>query len=115
VGYVSGGARPAKLISTANVSILGTTGVVANSNRMKAIPPNPEQERRTLRQLYPHLSDSKVEEANENLKDYVAFALRVFERLELDPDAWARFEALTAARRKTRMNNERPLNNSPNL
>lgn len=111
---MSGGARPAKLISMANFSILGTTGVVAHSNRMKTIPPNPEQER-TLRQLYPRLSDSQVEEANENLKEYVALALRVFERLELDPDAWARFEALTASRRKPRMKNDGPPNNSPNL
>ncbi len=79
---------------------------------MSTTPPNPEQGR-TLRQLYPDLSDSQLEEANENLREYVAFALRVFERLEIDPDAWRRFEALTASRRKPSMNHERPSNNSP--
>jgi hypothetical protein len=87
---------------------------MANWNRMRTTPPNLEEER-TLRQLYPHLSDSQLEEANENLREYVAFALRVFERLEVDSDAWERFEALTASRRKPRMNNERPLSNSPKL
>lgn len=77
---------------------------------MSTNPLNPEQER-TLRQLYPHLTDSQLEQANENLKEYVAFALRVFERLEVDSDAWERFEALTASRRKPNINRERPLNN----
>ena len=73
--------------------------------------PNPEQGK-TLRQLYPHLGDSQAEKADENLRQYVALALRVFERLELDTDAWARFEVLTASRRGSRMNHERPEANS---
>jgi hypothetical protein len=80
---------------------------------MTTNPGKPQREK-TLRQLYPHLSDSELEEANENLRQYVALAIRVFERLELDPDAWARFEALTVSRRNPRMNHEKPRTNSPN-
>lgn len=75
--------------------------------------PNPQQGR-TLRQLYPHLSDSQVREADENLRQYVTLALRVFERIEHDPEAWARFEALTASRYGSSMNHEKPPTNPLN-
>ena len=68
----------------------------------------------SLHQLYPHLSDSQLEEANENLRQYVELALRVFERLELDNEEWARFEALTASRRDSKMNHEKPKTNLQN-
>jgi len=55
----------------------------------------------SLRELYPKLTDSDFEEADENLRQYVALAWRVFERLERDPEAWARFEALTADHEKS--------------
>jgi len=74
---------------------------------MNSKPPNQKQGK-TLRQLYPQLGDSQAEEADENLRQYVALALRVFERLELDTDAWLHFEVLTASRRRSRMNHERP-------
>ncbi len=80
---------------------------------MRPNPPNPQQGR-TLRQLYPHLTESQLQEADENLRQYVALALRVFERLELDAEAWARFEDLTASRCGPRMNHEKPQTNSPN-
>lgn len=80
---------------------------------MSSNPPNPQPEK-TLRRLYPHLGESQAREADENLKRYVAFALGVFERLELDMDAWARFEALTASRRASSMNDKRPGTNSTN-
>jgi hypothetical protein len=75
--------------------------------------PNP-QKGRTLRQIYPNFTDSQAKEADENLRQYVALALRVFERIEHDPEAWARFEALTASRYGPRMNQEKPQTNSPN-
>jgi hypothetical protein len=95
----------------ASFSVLEKRAGVAGSNRMSPNAPNPQPEK-TLRQLYPHLSDSQLEEANENLRQYVALAVRVFERLELDPDAWARFEALTVSRRNPRMSHEKPQTNS---
>jgi hypothetical protein len=57
-----------------------------------------------LARLCPELSPAQLEEANNNLREYVALALRVFERLERDPEAMARFEALTAQRRASRIN-----------
>src|SRR5258708_40363848 len=86
---------------------------VPSSNGMSPNLSDP-QERRTLRQLYPRLTDSQAKEADENLRQYVALALRVFERIELDPEAWARFDALTASRYGHRMNGEKPQTNSPN-
>ena len=80
---------------------------------MTSNPANPQPENH-LRRLNPNLGDSETREADENLKRYVAFALRIFERLELDADAWARFEALTVSRRASRMNHKRPETNSTN-
>ena len=51
-----------------------------------------------LRKLYPEIDDAAAEKADEALADYVALALRVFERLESDTSVWAAFDALTAAR-----------------
>src|SRR5580700_2250592 len=45
---------------------------------MSLNPPSPEREK-TLRELYPRLGDSQLEEAGDNLREYVALALRVFE------------------------------------
>jgi hypothetical protein len=77
-------------------------------------PPKPEP-KATLHQLYPHLTEAQLVEAGENLKQYVALALRVFEGLEQDPKAMARFEALTASRRQLRMNDEKPQNQTTEL
>ena len=51
---------------------------------------------------------SELDEAEDNLRQYVALAIRVWERLERDPEAMARFEALTASRREFRMKEKRP-------
>lgn len=64
-----------------------------------------------LAKKYPALSPDELEQASENLREYIALALRVFERLELDPEASAQFEALTASRRAHRMNDERAQTN----
>jgi hypothetical protein len=65
-----------------------------------------------LASLCPSLSPAQLEEARDNLRQYVALALRVLERLEQDPEAMARFEALTASRREHKMNEKRPPTNS---
>lgn len=72
-----------------------------------------QQSEKTVRKLYPHLSDPQLEEANENLRQYIALAVRVFERLELDPEASARFEALTVSRRDSKVNHKAPQTNPP--
>ncbi|HEV8414595.1 MAG TPA: hypothetical protein VGQ49_13450 [Bryobacteraceae bacterium] len=57
-------------------------------------------------------SEAERQEANDNLRQYVALVLRVLERLELDPEANARFEALTECRRGHSMNDKEAQNNS---
>ena len=81
---------------------VGEYRIVPTSTVMRIDPPA-FKSKLTLRQLYPHLSDSQVSEADEMLSQYVSFALRVFQRIEQDPDAWARFQALTVGRRDLRM------------
>jgi hypothetical protein len=80
-------------------------------DRMR-IEPSDSRPKNALHQLYPHLSDAQLAEADETLRQYVSLALRVFERLEQDPEAMARFDALTASRRQLRMNGERARNQS---
>lgn len=77
---------------------------------MNEPPPAPKGDS-NLAKKYPTLSPDELEQASENLREYVALALRVFERLELDPEASAQFEALTASRRAHRMNDERAQTN----
>ena len=59
-----------------------------------------------------HWTEEERQEANENLRQYVAFVLRVLERLEHDPEALARFEALTASRAVPTINSKEAQNNS---
>jgi hypothetical protein len=57
-------------------------------------------------------TDAEREEANDNLRQYVTLALRVLERLEAEPGALARFEALTASRGGHRINDKEAQTNS---
>jgi hypothetical protein len=51
-----------------------------------------------------NFTEAQLEEADDRLRQYVALAVRVFERLEHDPEAMVRFEALTVSRCDSRMN-----------
>ena len=53
----------------------------------------------TLRELYPHLTEEQLEEAEENIEGYLEVVLRMYERIRNDPVAYAEFKALTASRR----------------
>ena len=53
---------------------------------------------KALGDLYPDLTPEELEEAERNLTEYVALALRVFHRLENDPEAYARFLELRKRR-----------------
>ncbi len=57
----------------------------------------------TIRALYPRLSEEELREAEENLDRYLELALRIYERVRGDPQAYARFRALTASRREPTM------------
>ena len=51
----------------------------------------------TIRDLYPHLNDEQLKEAEENLERYLEVTLRVYDRIRQDPDAYARFKTLTGS------------------
>jgi len=51
----------------------------------------------TIRDLYPHLNDEQLKEAEENLGRYLEVTLRVYDRIRQDPDAYARFKTLTGS------------------
>ena len=57
----------------------------------------------TIRDLYPHLADEELQVAEENLERYLELELRVYERILGDPEAYARFKALTASRTEPSM------------
>ena len=66
-----------------------------------------QQDGSTIRDLYPHLDAGQLKEAEENLERYLVFALRLYERIEADPEAYARFKALTAQDPNPTMSAER--------
>lgn len=57
----------------------------------------------TIKDLYPHLNDEELKEAEDNLDRYVELVLRIYERVESDPNAYAQFKALTALRPAPRL------------
>lgn len=60
-----------------------------------------------LHKLYPRLRAEDLQIAEENLDRYVELALRMYERIIGDPEAYAQFKALTASARHPTMNSER--------
>lgn len=67
----------------------------------------------SVRDLYPHLNEDQLEEAEENLERYLALVLRIYDRIQNDPQAYSVFKALTASRQKPMMGAERSNFNSP--
>jgi len=49
----------------------------------------------SIRDLYPHLNDEQLKEAEENLNRYLELALRMYDRIRQDPEAYVRFKTLT--------------------
>lgn len=60
-----------------------------------------------LRELYPSLGHAELQEAQENLNRYLELALRVYERIQADPQAYAQFKALTASPERPTIKNKR--------
>lgn len=56
-----------------------------------------EADERTIRDLYPDLTDDELAAAEENLDRYVAVVLSIYERIRENPEAYAEFKALTGA------------------
>lgn len=57
---------------------------------------NPLSHDDNLRALFPEFADEKLRDAKERLDDYLAFVVRLYERIRTDPEAYARFKSLTA-------------------
>src|SRR5580698_8516673 len=49
----------------------------------------------TIRDLYPNLSENELAIAEDNLEQYLLLMLRIYERIQADPESYARFRALT--------------------
>jgi hypothetical protein len=45
--------------------------------------------------LYPHLTEEQLQEAEENLQRYLELAVRIYERIRTDPKAYSQFRSLT--------------------
>lgn len=57
----------------------------------------------TIRDLYPHLNDEELKEAEENLERYLELILRIYERIINDPEAYSTFKALTTSKQSPMM------------
>ena len=68
---------------------------------------SPAQSDPRLRDLYPKLDAQQLREAEENLDRYLELALQTYERIRNDPDAYARFRALTDSMPAPTMNGKR--------
>jgi hypothetical protein len=51
----------------------------------------------TIRILYPNLTEVELQQADDNLEQYLLLVLRVYERLTSDPERYAHLRALTAS------------------
>jgi hypothetical protein len=70
------------------------------------MPPNQEAHSgpRFRSKLFDELPPEEREAAEERFRQYLDLALRIFTRLEHDPEAYARFEALTDRAYRSNMN-----------
>jgi hypothetical protein len=51
--------------------------------------------RPSIRDLYPDLDAERLKDAEENLGRYLELAVRMYDRIRQDPEAYARFKTLT--------------------
>lgn len=72
------------------------------------IPETPGPSRTlALRDLYPQLTETELNEAEERLAQYLALAVRIHERVQTDPECYAQFKALTASPSEPTIRSER--------
>jgi hypothetical protein len=60
-----------------------------------------------LARLYPHLSDAELDDARENIKQYLLMVAQIYERIRHDPEAWQKFCALTNKKTNSTLPGER--------
>jgi hypothetical protein len=68
---------------------------------MKPIEPLKQESAPDFRAVYPDLSDKELFEVKQRLSDYVALVISFYEYLKSDPEAYARFKALTTSRHRS--------------
>jgi hypothetical protein len=61
----------------------------------------------TIRGLYPQLNEEQLKEAEENLERYLELVLRIYERIQKDPQAYSALNGLTASRQNLMMKEKR--------
>lgn len=49
----------------------------------------------TIKDLYPDFTDEQLREAEEKLEQYLVLALRIYERICANPEAYGKFRRLT--------------------
>jgi hypothetical protein len=67
---------------------------------MTSMKPTPDDPLYELHKLYPRATENELAQIKEALDAYLAVALKVFERMEKDPEAMTQFRAEIAERRK---------------
>lgn len=66
-----------------------------------------------IRELYPHLDETQLKQAEENLKRYLAVAIRIYERLLDESQASANPKTLTVSSAQPTMEVKRSQHNLP--
>lgn len=51
--------------------------------------------RSALEECFPELAEEELEQAEENFRQYVALTVRMYARLQNEPEAYQQFRALT--------------------
>ena len=59
-----------------------------------------------LQELYPKLKEEELQEVKDRLSSYVELAVQIYQRLHSDPERYAEFKNLTAAKRHPNMQRE---------
>ena len=49
----------------------------------------------TIRDLYPDFTAEQLAVAEDNIEQYLTLVLRIYERIQSEPESYARFRALT--------------------
>lgn len=74
-------------------------------------PLSPANKDGTIGDLFLDFDEEQLRQADEVLRDYLAFTVRMYDRIRRDPEAYARFKLLTAERRHRTMKGQGRLSN----
>ena len=66
-----------------------------------------------LRELYPEKSQAELKAIEDNWLAYLACVIQIYQRIRKDPEAYTRFQELTAARLELRLNEPAKSNTPP--